>query len=128
MTGRLALSTVTVLAIIYLVPLVLYALSSRFISMPSPENAGPARFLTGVLVTKFGTAVAFVGVFWLSRATWENRWLVYAALWFAMFAGSEVGDAVSGRSTTGEAVVGVVSEAVYAPLSAWVVYEMLASL
>lgn len=124
---QVTLATLVVLAIISVVPMVVYGLASRFVAMPSPEGAGARRFLTGVLVTKLGTAVAFVWLFWLSRDVWDDRWLVYAALWFVMFASSEIGDAVSRRSTRAEAVFGIVSEAVYAPLSAWVVFAMLAS-
>ncbi len=122
---QLTLSVLAVLAIIYVVPVVMYGASSRFVEMPSPENVGPARFLTGVLVTKLGTAVAFVAIFWLARDVWAEQWFVYAAIWFIMFAASEVGDAVSGRSSIAESVVGIASEAVYAPAAAWVVFVML---
>lgn len=124
---QLALAAFAVLAIIFVVPMVVYGLASRFVAMPSPEGPGARRFLLGVLVTKSGTAVAFVGLFWLSRDVWDGRWLVYAALWFVMFVLSEIGDAISGRSTPAEAAFGIVAEAVYAPLSAWVVSAMLSS-
>lgn len=125
MLSRLALSAFAVLGIIYLVPLALYALGSRFVSMPAPEDAGPARFLGGVLVTKIGTAVAFTGLYWLSRDAWGDRWLAYAALWFFMFAASELGDLITRRSTSAETIIGIASEAIYAPFSAWVVGAVL---
>jgi hypothetical protein len=42
-----------------------------------------------------------------------------------MFAFSEFGEAVSGRATRAEAVLGVVSEAIYAPVSAFIVAWLL---
>jgi hypothetical protein len=72
------------------------------------------------MVTKLGTAVAFVSIFAVSRAIWGPRWLLYAMLWFVMFAFSELGEAVSGRTTKQEALLGVVSEAIYTPLSAFI--------
>jgi hypothetical protein len=120
-----ALAVLVVLAILYLTPLVFYGVGSRFIEMPSPDRVGPQRFLLGILVTKLGTAIAFVVLFWLSRAVWAARWLLYSLVWFIMFAASELGDRISGRATAPEALLGVFSEAVYAPLSAWTVAALL---
>jgi hypothetical protein len=125
MTVQLVLSAAAVLAIIYIVPFVFYGIGSRFVAMPSPDDSGPGRFLVGVFVTKLGTAVAFVCLYWVSRAAWDDRWPLYAMLWFVMFAASEIGDLVSRRSTSSEAVIGIASEIVYTPLAAWVMFAML---
>lgn len=85
----------------------------------------PLRFLLGVLITKLGTAVTFVLILHLSEPSLGLGWLTYAILWFLMFAASELGDAVSGRSTWPEALLGVASEAVYAPAASLAAYAIL---
>lgn len=123
--SQLAYATLAVLGVIYLVPFVLYGVVSRFAEMPSPQDVGPARFLSAILLSKLGTAVAFVAVLSVARDVWADRWPLYALLWFVMFAATEVGDLVSGRSTPAEAVVGIVSEAVYTPVAAWLAVLIL---
>lgn len=123
---RLSLATVVVLGIIYIVPLVLYGVSSRFVSLPAPDSVGAARFLAGVFVTKLGTAIAFVALYWVARGAWQATWLAYAGIWFVMFAASEVGEAISGRTSVPEALIGILSEAAYAPLAAWATQALLA--
>jgi hypothetical protein len=121
----LVLATVAVLAIIYVVPLVVYGSASALGGMELPTESSPRRFLLGVLVTKLGTAVAFVLLLQLTSTAWTDRWLLYGLIWFAMFAASEVGDAISGRSGRREAVLGSLSEAIYAPASAFAAYKIL---
>jgi hypothetical protein len=119
------LATAVVLAIIYVVPLVVYGAASALWGLEPPEGVSPGRFLFGVLVTKLGTAVAFVAVFSLTSSVWAGRWLVYGMLWFVMFAASEVGEAISRRTSPTEAVLGVIAEAIYAPASAFAVRALL---
>lgn len=119
------MAIVAVLLMIYIVPFPIYGAASRFAGLKLPEGASPGRFLLGVLVTKLGIAVAFVVLFYSTRSAWGGRWPVYAALWFAMFALSEAGEAISGRVTRVEAIIGVVSEAVYTPLAAFVTHWLL---
>jgi len=119
------LAVLAVLAIIYVVPFAVYGVAGALGQLELPTEASPRTFLFGVLVTKLGTAIAFVLVLQLSGATWAGRWLLYGAIWFAMFAASEVGDAISGRSSWREAILGIVSEAVYAPAAAFAAHEIL---
>jgi len=116
---------VAVLAIIYIVPFVIYAGASALNLVDVPAEASPQRFLLGVLITKLGTAVAFVLILHLGSPDFGSGWLTYSLIWFAMFAASEVGDAMSGRSTRAEAMLGVLSEAVYAPAAALAAYAIL---
>ena len=116
---REVLAVLLVLLIFYVVPFVVYGAASVFAGLKPPDTASPARFLGGVLVTKLGTAIAFVALFALAGGVWKDRWLL------VMFALSEVGEAISGRTTVPEAVLGVVSECLYAPLSALVVSRLL---
>jgi len=120
-----ALAIAAVLAIIFVVPLVIYAIGSALRLVDIPQDASPKRFLLGVLLTKLGTAGAFVLLLRLGESALAGRWLLYALIWFAMFATSEIGDAVSGRSTRQESTLGVLSEAVYAPAAALAAYAIL---
>lgn len=119
------LAVAAVSAILFIVPVIFYGAASRYITLPSPEAAGVGRFLLGVLITKIGTAVAFVMLFHLTHNVWAERWLLFVALWFVMFAASEIGDMLSGRSTTAEALIGILSEMVYVPLATWTVLRLL---
>ena len=101
------------------------ALQARFGGADLPAGASPRRFLLGVLVTKLGTAVAFVLLLQLTGTAWVDRWLLYGLIWFGMFAASEVGDAISGEGTWREALLGILSEAIYAPASAFAAYRLL---
>lgn len=120
-----ALAVVAVLAIIYVVPFIIYAGANALHLVDVPSEASPQRFLLGVLITKLGTAVAFVLILHLGSPGLGLGWSTYAILWFLMFAASELGDAVSGRSGWSEALLGVASEASYAPAAALAVYAIL---
>lgn len=122
----LVTATVVVLAIIYLVPLLVYGPASALGWVEIPAESSPRAFLLGVLVTKLGTAAAFVLLFWLSGQVWADRWLLYGLIWFVMFAASEIGEAISGRSAWPEALLGIVSEAIYAPSAAYAAHRILA--
>jgi hypothetical protein len=122
---RHILATLLVLLVIYVVPFLIYGSASALWGLRPPTTASPAEFLLGVLFTKMGTAVAFVALFGAARPFWEPRWIRYAAVWFVMFAFGELGDAVSGRSTGFMAVLGVISEAIYLPLSALLAHRLL---
>ncbi len=122
---RPILSTLVVLLVIYVVPFLVYGLASVMTGLQPPTAASPTDFLLGVLLTKIGTAAAFVAFFAASRGFWESRWKSYAAIWFVVFLFGEAGDAVSGRSTGFMAVLGVVSEAIYVPLAAYLTLKVL---
>jgi hypothetical protein len=120
-----AVAVLLVLLIIYVVPFVVYGVASVVGGLKPPDTASPARFLTGVFVTKLGTAIAFVTLFAMTRGAWQGHWLLYGLIWLVMFALSEVGEAISGRMSGPEAILGIVSECVYAPASALVVSRLL---
>lgn len=114
-----------VLAIIFVVPFVLYGAASALHLVDIPQETSPQRFLLGVLITKLGTAAAFVLILHLGADAFAGQWFLYSLLWFAMFAASEVGEAVSGRSSRQESLLGVLSEAIYAPAAALAAYAIL---
>jgi len=119
------LAIAAVLAIIYFVPFVIYAGASALGVVDIPAEASPQRFLLGVLIIKLGTAAAFVLVLFLGSPVFSFGWLTYALIWFAMFAASEIGDAVTTRSSWSEALLGVLSEAVYTPAAALAAFAIL---
>jgi hypothetical protein len=122
---KLITTVLLVLAVIYVVPFVLYGGASALWGLQPPPSASPSRFLLGVLVTKVGTALGFVSLFSVSRTIWGRRWILYATLWFVMFVFSEFGEVVSGRWTMLDAVLGIASEAIYFPVSAFITQRLL---
>lgn len=113
------LSIVFVLIVIYIVPFLIYALASVVAGLKPPEGASPARFLVSVLVSKIGTAIAFVLIFYFARSSLSGQWLLYAFLWWLMFVIGEIGQAIGPNYSWKEAIAGVISESIYLPLSAF---------
>lgn len=121
---RVLIAVILVWAILFVVPFAVYGSASKFLDLKPP--VGPAwRFLSGVALTKLGTALAFVALFAHSRDAWRGHWALYGAIWFVTFAASEVGDVVRMVSSTGDAILGILSEAVYAPVSAFAISRLL---
>jgi hypothetical protein len=115
------LSILLVLAIIYIVPFLIYGLGSVVAGLKTPAGVSPMQFLLSVLVTKTGTAIAFVLVFYLARSSLSGQWLLYAAIWWLMFVFGEIGQVIGSHYSWKEAVAGVISETIYLPFSAWLV-------
>ncbi len=124
--SKVILSIILVLAIIYLVPFAVYGVGSVLFGLKPPEGASPLQFLLSVLVSKTGTAIAFVLIFYLARNSLGNRWLLYASVWWLMFVIGEVGQAIAPTYSWKEAVAGIISETIYFPLSGLVVNWQLA--
>lgn len=122
---KVLLATVLVLAIIFIVPIMVYGATSAMTGLKTPEGASPARFLTSVLVSKVGTAIAFVLIFYFARNALSAQWLLYGCLWWLMFAIGEIGQAIGPKYSWTEAVAGIISETVYTPLSAYVTYWLI---
>ncbi len=117
---EIALSFVLVLAVIYIVPFVVYAIFSAVAGLKQPEGS-PWLFLLSVFVSKIGTALAFVLIFYLGRDAFSTQWLTYAFIWWLMFVVGEVGQAIGPNYSWQEAIAGMISETVYFPLSAYIV-------
>ena len=118
---KVILSIVLVLAIIFIVPFLVYGLGSVVAGLKKPAGVSPAQFLLSVLVTKTGTAIAFVLIFYLARSSLSGQWLLYAAIWWLMFVIGEIGQIIGHHYSWKEAVAGLISETVYLPLSAWLI-------
>lgn len=75
------------------------------------------QFLVSILVSKVGTAIAFVLIFYFARDSLSGRWLLYAFIWWLMFVIGEVGQAIGPNYSWKEAIAGIISETIYFPLS-----------
>ena len=117
--AKAALTTVLVLAIIYIVPFLVYGIGNVVADLQPPEGASPARFLGSVLVSKVGVAIAFVLIFYLARSSLSRQWFLYAVLWWLMFVAGKVGQAIGPNYSWKEAIAGIISETIYVPLSAY---------
>jgi len=118
--GKTILSIILTLAIIYVVPFLVYGIFSAVAGLKPPEGASPVQFLVSVFVSKVGTAIAFVLIFYLARDSLSGRWLLYAFIWWLMFIIGEIGQAIGPNYSWKEAMAGVISETIYLPLSAFV--------
>jgi hypothetical protein len=116
---KVILSIVLVLATIYIVPILVYGLASVVTGLKTPEGTTPMQFLISVLVSKIGTAIAFVLLYYFARSALSGQWLLYAFLWWLMFAIGEIGQAIGPNYTWKEAIAGVISETIYLPVSAY---------
>jgi hypothetical protein len=118
---KVILSIVLVLVIIYIVPFLVYGLGSAVAGLKMPAGVSPLQFLMGVFVSKIGTALAFVLIFYVARSSLSGQWLLYALIWWLMFVFGEIGQIFGPNYSWREAVAGVISETIYLPLSAWLV-------
>jgi hypothetical protein len=123
--ARIVLAVVAVLLVIFLVPFAVYSVFASVVGLEVPQGASPAMFLLGVFISKIGTAVTFVGLYHVARSALAGRWLLYATLWWVMFALGEVGQTLGPDYSWMEALAGVISETVYLPLSAFIVHRLL---
>ena len=115
---RQVASIIATLSIIYVVPFVLYAGATAVWELKPPEDVPPWQFLLAVLVSKTGSAIAFVVIYGFAKAGLNRRWLLYAFIWWLSFAIGELGQAIGPGYTWKEAVIGIISEALYFPLAA----------
>jgi hypothetical protein len=118
--GKTILSIVLTLAIIYIVPFLVYSVFSAVAGLKPPEGASPLQFLVSVFVSKVGTAIAFVLIFYFARDSLSGQWLLYAFIWWLASVMGEIGQAIGPNYSWKEAFAGGISETIYFPLSAFV--------
>jgi hypothetical protein len=118
------LAVAAVTGIIFLVPVLVYGVFER-LGLAEIPGGSPASFLAGVLVSKIGTAIAFVMFFSLTRSEIGQNWLLYALIWWVMYVFGEIGQAMGPDYPLSEAVAGIIPEAIYFPLSAYLIYRMM---
>jgi hypothetical protein len=125
MMGRLSLSFVLTLVIMYVVPFPFYAGAAALTGLEPPQGAAPAVFMLSVLVIKIGAAAAFVLILYLARDALVGRWLLYAFAWWLFFVIAELGQAIGPGYSWTEAIAGMMSETIYCPLAALVADRVL---
>jgi hypothetical protein len=123
--GRLIAAVAATFAIMFVVPFPFYAGFEALGLVELPQNGSPGQFVLSVVVMKIGVALGFVLLFLLARPVFKERWWLYAGIWWVMYAVVEVGQAIGPGYTWGEAVAGMLAEAVYFPLSTVVVGRIL---
>lgn len=122
---RLLLSFISVLAIIFIVPFLVYSLFTIYTPLKAPEVVSPLIFLASVFISKVGTAAAFVLIFYYTRIALVDRWRTYASIWWLMFAFGEMGQAVGPEYSWLEAAAGIISETIYFPVSAYLTDKLI---
>ena len=123
--GPGTLAFVSTLVIMYVVPLPVYTLMSTIGLVEMPDEGTPGQFMISVLVMKIGVALGFVLLLRLGSGVFAARWLLYGAIWWLMFAIVEIGQAIGPNYSIGDALGGIISEAVYFPLSSWATVKLL---
>ena len=113
------------LIIMYIVPLPIYGLLSVVGWSEIPDEGSPAQFMISVLVVKIGVALGFVWMFRIAASVFASRWQLYGMIWWLMFAIVECGQAIGPNYSWGDALGGIIAEAIYFPLSSWAVVRLL---
>lgn len=118
---NILLSIFFVLVIIYIIPILVYGIFSSIAGVKPPKGS-PVKFLVSVLISKVGTAISFVLLFLFAGSALHENWPLYALLWWMMFIIGEIGQALGPGYTWKEAIAGMISETIYVPLSAFIIY------
>jgi len=111
------------LFIFFVIPVIVYGIFVKLFNIKEPNKK--LNFFVGVLIEKIGTTLGFVALFYIARDFFIGYWLVFALAWFAMFAITEIGQVYMTGSSKKEAVAGIISEAIYFPLAAFVLSLLL---
>lgn len=123
---NLVLGFFITLVIIFVVPVLVYGLFSAFFKLKEPEKK--LSFMLGVLMQKVGTSLGFVSLFILGKQYFADRWMLYSAIWFVMFALTEIGQVVMSDYSKKEAIAGIISEAIYFPLAGVIIARLVTHL
>ncbi len=123
---RIMTCCIIVFAILFIVPLFVYSAFAAVMGTEMPEEASPALFMVSVVIEKIGHATVFVLIFYLGRSSLSRHWVPYALAWWTMFALGEFALALRQPTYTADmAVGGVIAEAIYLPLAAFVTQQLL---
>ena len=122
---RIIFGVISTLLIIFIVPFVIYGVFSSIFGLNTPEGASPILFLTSVLISKIGTAIAITLLFYYSKNIFFDKWILYALIWLIMFVVGEVGQAIGPNYSWTEAILGIISETIYLPLSVFILRKLI---
>lgn len=120
---KVILGILSVLAVIYTVPFLVYGTLSSMGKLEKPKGS-PSAFLLSVLVSKIGASLAFF-LFYFAHDTFSGRWPLYAGIWWLMFVIGEVGQAIGPNYSRKEAIAGIISETIYFPLAAYLLVQFI---
>lgn len=122
---KVLLNILLVFIIMNLGTFIVYGGTSAIFGLQPPNDGPPAQFMISVLLVKVGMALGFVLLFVLARGFWVGSWLTYAFIWWVMYSIVEIGQAVAPNYSALDAGAGIVAEAVYFPLSAFITARLL---
>ncbi len=125
MTSRIALAFIVTLVIFHAVAFAVYGTWSLVTGMEPPTPESPGTFMLSVFVQKVGHSLAFVLMFYFGRAAFGQRWLLYAGLWWMFSVFGEFGEAIMPTYSFQEALAGVIAEAIYFPLAAFITMRLI---
>jgi len=111
----IVLSLISTLIIIFLIPIAIYGLFSKYLGIKEPEKK--TDFFIGVLIQKLGTSLGFVLLYYIGMDIFSGDWLIYSLIWFLMFAITEIGQTYMSNYSNKEAIAGLISELIYFPLA-----------
>ncbi len=120
---QLFFSYLLTLLIVFVVPIFVYGIFVKLFQIAEPDKK--LKFFLGVLMEKIGTSFGFVTLFYLGKDFFVGNWLIYGMVWFIMFAITEVGQVYRTGSSKKEALAGIISEATYFPLAAYVISVLI---
>lgn len=120
---NIVLASVLVFLIFLLIPIGAYGLFTKLYGLKEPDRK--MSFFAGVIVQKLGTTVGFIAFAAMFGGKLDENWIRYGLIWFAMFAITEIGQANMSNYSRKEAAAGIISEAIYFPLAAWVTKLLL---
>jgi hypothetical protein len=123
--GRVTLAVVMTWLIMMMVPFPVYGGMAALGLADVPEQDSPGQFFLGVAVQKIGVALGFVLLFVLVKPVGTGGAMRYAAIWWIMYAIVETGQGIGPGYTRGDALGGIIAEAIYFPLSALFVRRVL---
>jgi hypothetical protein len=118
---QIVLSLILTTLIMYGIAFVVYGSFSAVTGLEPPQGVSVIRFQISVLIVNIGVAIAFVLLFYLTREVFAPRWILYAFIWWLMFAIGEIGQAIGPNYSWSYAILGIIAEAIYFPLSALLV-------
>ena len=120
MEVKAAIGVALVWAVIFIVPILVYGAFSAVTGL-QPPGGSPELFLASTAVSKLGTAMAFVVLFYMARDVFGGQWLLYAGIWWLMFVLGEAGQAIAPNYSWQEAIAEAISETIYFPISGLIV-------
>jgi membrane associated rhomboid family serine protease len=116
--GKTLSTVLMVLAIMYLVPFLIYGVYAVVTGDTPPQDDNFAATLIGLILAAASIAVPFVLLFQIAHESLSGRWLVYAAIWLILTALADIGYAIGPSYSWQQAMLGIISAMIYLPLSA----------